>query len=68
MLGLISGAIIAELLAPVTSLAFLTKSVLLDWHPAADLQIIKYDLDFKVKLNLSSILCAIGAIWIYRKL
>jgi len=68
VLGLLAGTIIAELLAPVTSLAFLTKSAPMEWHPKADLQILKYDLYFQVKLNLISIICAIGAIWIYRRM
>ncbi|MEX2461493.1 MAG: DUF4321 domain-containing protein [Paenibacillaceae bacterium] len=67
-LGLLCGTIIAELLAPVSSLAFLTKSAQMEWHPKADLQILKYDLNFQVKLNLTSIFCAIGAIWIYRRM
>jgi hypothetical protein len=66
--GLLCGSIIAELLSPVSTLAFLTKSTQMEWHPQADLQFFKYDLDFKVKLNLTSILCAIGAIWIYRRM
>jgi hypothetical protein len=68
LFGLLCGSIIAELLSPVSTLAFLTKSTQMDWHPKADLHIIKYDLDFQVKLNLTSILCAIGAIWIYRRM
>jgi hypothetical protein len=68
VLGLLAGTIIAELLSPVSSLAFLTKSTPMEWHPKADLQILKYDLDIQVKLNLTSILCAIGAIWIYRRM
>jgi hypothetical protein len=68
VLGLLAGTIIAELLAPVSSLAFLTKSAQMNWHPKADLQILKYDLDIQVKLNLISFLCAIGAIWIYRRM
>jgi hypothetical protein len=66
--GLLVGSILAELLSSVTALQFLTKSTQIVWHPKADLQIIKYDLNFLVKLNLISILCAIGAIWIYRRM
>jgi hypothetical protein len=40
----------------------------LEWHPKADLKILKYDLYFQVKLNLISIIGAIGAIWIYRRM
>jgi hypothetical protein len=66
--GLLCGSIIAELLSSASSLAFLTKSTTMEWHPKANLQFLKYDLDFQVKLNLTSILCAIGAIWIYRRM
>jgi hypothetical protein len=68
LLGLLIGSILAELLIPVSSLAFLTKSTLLEWHPKADLKVLKYDLYFQVKLNLISVIGAIGAIWIYRRM
>jgi uncharacterized membrane protein YeaQ/YmgE (transglycosylase-associated protein family) len=68
LFGLLIGSILAELLIPVSSLGFLTKSTLLEWHPKADLKILKYDLYFQVKLNLISIIGAIGAIWIYRRM
>jgi hypothetical protein len=68
VLGLLAGTIIAELLTPISSLEFLTKSAQMEWHPKADLKILKYDLYLQVKLNLTSLICAVGAIWIYRKL
>ena len=68
LLGLLAGSIIAQLLEPVKALSFLTKSAQLIWQPKADLQILKYDLYFQVKLNLIGILGLIFAIWIYRKL
>jgi hypothetical protein len=68
VLGLLAGSIIAQLLTPVQALSFLTKSAQMEWHPKADLQILKYDLYFQVKLNLISIFCAIAAIWIYRRM
>lgn len=68
VLGLLAGTIIAELLTPVPSLAFLTKSAQMEWHPKADLKIFKYDLYLQVKLNLISVIGAIGAIWIYRRM
>ncbi|GIP31360.1 DUF4321 domain-containing protein [Paenibacillus sp. J2TS4] len=68
LIGLIAGAIITQLLAPVQALSFLTKSADIVWQPKADLQIIKYDLYFQIKLNLVSILGIVLAIWIYRKL
>jgi hypothetical protein len=68
ILGLLAGTIIAQLLTPVQALSFLTKSTEISWWPKADLQIVKYDLHFQVKLNLISIFGLIAAIWIYRKL
>lgn len=68
LIGLIAGTIVSQLLAPVPSLSFLTKSADISWHPKADLQIIKYDFYIQVKLNLISILGLICSIWIYRKL
>lgn len=68
ILGLLAGSIISQLLSSVEEVAFLTKSTDIEWQPKADLQILKYDLYFQVKLNLISLLGLIGAIWIYRKL
>lgn len=67
-LGLLTGSIIAELLLPVPALAFLTKSTNITWEPSADLNFLKYDFYFQVKLNLMNILGLIAAFWIYRKL
>lgn len=66
--GLITGIIIGQLLAPVPALGFLTKSVTISWQPKADLQVVKYDIDLLVKLNLCIILGLIGAYLLYRKI
>jgi hypothetical protein len=68
LLGLLAGSIISQLLEPVEGISFLTKSSDISWHPKADLQILKYDLYFQVKLNLISLIGLICAIWIYRKM
>lgn len=68
IIGLLTGSIIAQLLTPVQSLDFLTKSAEINWHPKADLQVLQYDLNFQIRLNLISILGLVAAIWIYRKL
>jgi hypothetical protein len=68
IIGLIAGTIVGHLLEPVKEISFLTKSTDISWQPKADLQVLKYDLRFQVKLNLVSILGLIGAFWIYRKL
>ncbi|MFC5447263.1 DUF4321 domain-containing protein [Paenibacillus aestuarii] len=68
IVGLITGIIIGQLLAPVPALAFLTKSAQITWEPKADLQVLKYELHFQVRLNLCSILGLVGAFFLYRKL
>ncbi|MBO9604392.1 MAG: DUF4321 domain-containing protein [Paenibacillaceae bacterium] len=68
ILGLVAGMIVSELLAPVSGLSVLTKSVSLTWQPKADLSVIKYDLDLQIKLNLLCIIGVAAAFWIYRKL
>jgi len=64
--GTLFGSIIGDILGPW--LPFLKVSKTITWSPAADLEIIKYDLDFQVKLNLSSIGGLALAFWIYRKI
>jgi hypothetical protein len=68
IVGLITGIIVGQLLAPVPSLSFLTKSAQITWQPKADFQVLKYDISLQVKLNLCSILGLIGAFFVYRKL
>jgi hypothetical protein len=65
---LVTGIIVGQLLAPVPSVSFLTKSAPITWEPKADLQVLKYDISLQVKLNLCSILGLIGAFLVYRKL
>lgn len=68
LLGLLAGSIVAQLLAPVEWLSYLTKSAQITWEPKADLNIVKYDLYIQVKLNAISILGIVLAFWIYRRL
>jgi len=68
IIGLLAGSIVGELLAPVKMLSFLTNSAQIIWEPSADLNIVKYDLYFQVKLNLISLIGMVAAIWAYRKL
>ncbi|MEW9700140.1 DUF4321 domain-containing protein [Paenibacillus sp. SI8] len=68
IVGLLTGIIVGQLLAPVSALAFLTKSAQINWEPKADLQVVKYELHLLVKLNLCSILGLVGAYFLYRKL
>jgi hypothetical protein len=64
--GLLGGSIIGEILSPWVP--FLTESKVLRWSPAADLEILKYDLNFQVKLNLASIGGLALAFWIHRRM
>jgi Domain of unknown function (DUF4321) len=68
IIGLVAGSLVGQLLASVPVLAFLTKSVELSWDPKADLLVLKYDLHFRLKLNLISIFGLAAAFWIFRKL
>jgi hypothetical protein len=68
LLGLITGSLLAMVLSHVEFLTFLTQSQSLAWHPRADLNVVKYDFLFEVRISLLSILGAVLAILIYRKL
>lgn len=68
IIGLVAGALVGQLLTPVSALSFLTKSVELSWQPKADLLVLKYDLDIQLKLNLLSIAGLAASFWLYRKL
>ncbi|MCS7458729.1 DUF4321 domain-containing protein [Paenibacillus doosanensis] len=68
IIGLVAGALVGQLLAPVPGLSFLTKSVELAWEPRADLLVLKYDFHIQLKLNLISLLGLAASFWIYRKL
>ncbi|MVO99688.1 MULTISPECIES: DUF4321 domain-containing protein [Paenibacillus] len=67
IIGLIVGIITGQLLAPVKALSFLTQSTSIVWQPRADLQVISYDINLQIKLNLCSILGLAAAFWLYRK-
>lgn len=64
--GLLCGSIIGEILSPWVP--FLAKSKMITWSPAADLEILKYNLNFQVKLNLASIGGLALAFWIHRRI
>lgn len=68
IIGLVAGTLIGQLLAPVTVLSFLTRSVELSWEPKADLLVLKYDLHLQLKLSLISLVGLAAAFWLYRKL
>ncbi|MFC4776458.1 DUF4321 domain-containing protein [Paenibacillus sp. GCM10023252] len=68
VLGLLAGALCARWLETVPGLSFLTQTIVSSWSPAVDLYVLSFDLKVHVNLSLLSILGAIVAIWIYRKL
>ncbi|MGG1266179.1 DUF4321 domain-containing protein [Brevibacillus laterosporus] len=63
--GLLFGSLLGQILGPW--IPFLRESKMLTWSPAADLDILKYNLHFEVKLNLASIGGLVFAFWIYKK-
>ncbi|WP_139490272.1 DUF4321 domain-containing protein [Brevibacillus dissolubilis] len=67
---LITGALFGSILGTILSpwMPFLGISKTVSWNPSADLDILKYDLHFQVKLNLASIGGLALAVWIHRKI
>lgn len=63
--GLLIGSLIGEILGKWLPLLNMTQS--LTWEPKADLEILQYDLFFRIRLNLASAIGLIAAFWIYRK-
>lgn len=68
VLGLLAGALVAKWLREVPGLTFLTREIKLNWSPAADLSVISYHLNLNINLSLLSVIGAIIAIWLYRKM
>ncbi|MCM3630085.1 MULTISPECIES: DUF4321 domain-containing protein [Paenibacillus] len=68
VLGLLAGALVARWLEPVSGISFLTKTIDTTWSPAVDLYVLSLDLNVHVQISLFSIIGALAAIWLYRKL
>ncbi|WP_424768131.1 DUF4321 domain-containing protein [Paenibacillus sp. sgz302251] len=68
ILGLLAGALVARWLAPVQGISFLTKAIETSWSPAINLHVISFNLSLHLQLSLFSIIGAIIAIWLYRKM
>lgn len=64
--GMLFGSILGEIVGAY--LPFLKVYKEITWSPSADLEILKYDLRFQVKLNLASIGGLALAFWVYRKI
>ncbi len=67
-LGLLAGALVAIWLKEIPGLTFLTRAIKVDWSPAADLSVLTYSLNLNVNFSLLSIIGAVLAIWLYRKM
>ncbi len=67
-LGLIAGSLVAIWLREVPGLTFLTREIKVNWSPAADLSVISYSLKLNANFSLLSVIGAIAAIWLYRKM
>ncbi|MFC4306150.1 DUF4321 domain-containing protein [Cohnella boryungensis] len=67
-LGLLAGALLANWLQEVPGLAFLTRALSVSWSPAADLSVVKFSMNIDIRLSLLSIIGAVVAIWLYRKM
>lgn len=68
ILGLLAGALVAQWLAPVQGIGFLTKPIEASWSPAIDLYVLSFTMSIHLQLSLFSIIGAIIAIWLYRKM
>ncbi|RXZ84901.1 DUF4321 domain-containing protein [Paenibacillaceae bacterium] len=68
VLGLAGGALVSRWLQNFPALSFLTQTSELSWSPAADLIVISYDLTLSVEISLVSIVFALLAVWLYRKM
>jgi uncharacterized membrane protein YeaQ/YmgE (transglycosylase-associated protein family) len=68
ILGLLAGALVARWLAPVPGISFLTKPIEAEWSPAFDLYVLSFNLSLHLQFSLFSLIGAIIAIWLYRKM
>lgn len=68
ILGLLTGALAARWLAPVPGISFLTKPIETTWTPAVDLYVLSFNLTLQLQISLFSVIGAVIAIWLYRKM
>lgn len=68
LIGLVAGALGARWLKRVPGASFLTDTAQLAWSPKADLLVLSFDFSLRIDISLLSIVGAIVAIWLYRKL
>lgn len=68
MLGLVAGALVARWLEPIQGISFLTKPIETSWSPELDLYVISLNFTILLQLSMLSIVGAVLAIWLYRKM
>lgn len=68
ILGLVAGALVARWLEPIQGISFLTKPIVTSWSPALDLYVLSFQFTMQLELSLLSIIGAIVAIWLYRRM
>lgn len=68
VLGLFAGALIARWLQPIKGISFLTDPLKASFSPDIDLFVLSFNLDLSLQISLLSIVGALLAIWLYRKL
>ncbi|MDQ6418632.1 DUF4321 domain-containing protein [Paenibacillus sp. LHD-117] len=68
LLGLVAGALVARWLESVPGVSFLTKPIETTWSPAVDLYVLSFNLSIDLQISLLSIVGAVVAIWLYRKM
>lgn len=68
ILGLVGGALIAKWLEPVPGISFLTKPIETTWSPALDLYVLSLQFTMQLQISLFSIIGAVAAIWLYRRM
>lgn len=68
ILGLVAGALVARWLEPIQGISFLTNPIVTSWSPALDLYVLSFQFTMHLKLSLLSIIGAIVAIWLYRRM
>jgi len=66
--GLLAGALVARWLAPVPGISFLTNPIETSWSPAVDLYVLSFNLSLHLQFSMVSLIGAVIAIWLYRKM
>ena len=65
---MITGALVSRWLDSVPGVSFLTKPIETTWKPAVDLYVLSFNLSLTLQISLLSIVGAVVAIWLYRKM